>query len=190
MQAIENIINHALKLDPNAAYHLKKLSGTCLKVEITGLFSFYIVFEESSIIITQASLLSTPLVVRGSIPAFIKLVLSKNPQAAARLGLSFEGDHFILEMIQQFLFSLQIDWEEAVAQKTGDIFANKLGNFVQGFKKVAQKKLTHATRDFKEYLTEEIKILPTRAEIEIFLDELDSVRKDLDRLEIRIGMLC
>ena len=187
---IERLINRSLTFDPNASDYLKKLAGTCLKVEINDIISFYILFEEMGIKITTDSSITTPFIVRGPLLSFIKLKVTKNPQAAASLGLNFEGEPFILEKIQQFMFSLDIDWEEALAQKTNDIFAHRLGNIIRGIRSRTHRKFKMATVDFSEYLTEEAKILPTRTEMDIFLKEVDALKRDVERLETKIGMLC
>ena len=40
--------------------------------------------------------------------------------------------------------------------------------------------------DTSEYLREESGVLPTRVEIEAFMEEIDQFRSDVDRLEARI----
>jgi ubiquinone biosynthesis protein UbiJ len=190
---IDTIVNRALALDPNAMRHLKKLHGKCLEIFLQDFEkTFFMSFTEGGIqftLIKPDSPEKSSVRISGPIRAFIKLARTKNPHQSAQLGLSFEGDFNTVEVIQQLFLSLDIDWVEATSFWTGDIMAHQLGQFVQHAKKINVQLLKNTTESISEYLQEESLILPTRIEVNRFIDQVDVLRADVDRLNARLARL-
>jgi ubiquinone biosynthesis protein UbiJ len=194
---IETIINHVLALDPNATRYLKKLQDKCLEIFLQDIEkTFLIVFTKTGIqfALKKPENVENPensdVCIHGSIKAFINLALTKNPHQSAQLGLSFEGDFNTVEAAQQLFLSLDIDWVEAISPWTGDIIANQLGQFAQHAKKRNRQLLENTAESISEYLQEESAILPTRIEVDHFMDQVDVLRADVDRLHARLELLC
>jgi ubiquinone biosynthesis protein UbiJ len=190
---IDTIVNRALALDPNAMRHLKKLHGKCLEIFLQDFEkTFFMSFTESGIqftLIKPDSPEKSSVRISGPIRAFVKLARTKNPHQSAQLGLSFEGDFNTVELIQQLFLSLDIDWVEATSFWTGDIMAHQLGQFVKHAKKINVQLLKNTTESISEYLQEESLILPTRIEVNRFIDQVDVLRADVDRLNARLARL-
>lgn len=190
---IDTIINHALALDPNAVQQLKKLHGKCLEVflqDFEKTFFLYFTKNEIKFKLITPGISDTPdAQINGSLKAFLNLALTKNPHKSAQLGLSFQGDFNTIEAIQQLFLTLDIDWIEAISCWTGDIIAHQLGQFVQHAKKRNVQLLENTKESISEYLQEESLILPTRIEINRFMDQVDVLRADVDRLHVRLEHL-
>ena len=128
--------------------------------------------------------------------------LRGTPLGFARLGLGgdsattlFSGDVSIsgdVEAGQAFkavLDELDIDWEEQLAGITGDMVAHQLGNVARSAGSWLRQGRTTLEQDLGEYLQEELRVVPTRIEIENFIADVDRLRMDLERLEARIRRL-
>lgn len=190
MQALNHFLNKLLLLDVQHREYLTKLSGKSLQIHLKTRFFekiFSIVFTRDSV--QCVDYLSPPasILVMGPLAAFLKLALTKNIHAAVHLGLSVSGDHHAIEELQGLLVSLDIDWEECLAQFMGDVIAHPIANKMRQMN-VQRKKIAHsATQSVSEYLTEEIRACPTRYEINIFMNAVDSLRADMERLELRMA---
>lgn len=194
MEKIATLVNYALALDPNAARYLKKLESNYLEIFFEDIEkTFFIYFTKVGIQFSLRkpnNLENTDVRIYGSIKAFINLLLTKNPHQAAQLGLSYEGDFSTVEAAQQLFLSLDIDWVEAISPWTGDILAHALGQFVQHTKQKSRQLLKNTKESTTEYLQEESLILPTRMEVNHFMDQVDVLRSDVDRLDARLKLLC
>ena len=79
------------------------------------------------------------------------------------------------------------DWEEELSRHVGDVAAHQLGNLVRGGLAWMQQAADTLTRDAGEYLKEESRDLPTRYEVDRFLDDVDRLAADLGRAEARVA---
>lgn len=187
---IETIINHALSLDPNTADYLKKLQEKCLAITILSpQKTLFVLFLETGVKLTLIKPETIDVTIQGPIQAFINLAITKNAHQSAQMGLSFEGDFNTLEAAQQLFLSLDIDWEEGIAPWTGDIVAHQIGQFARLVKKRRAALLDNTLDSVADYLKEESKILPTPVEVNHFMNQVDILRADVDRLEARLYQL-
>ena len=96
------------------------------------------------------------------------------------------GDMGLADEMRKIFSQLDLDWEGGLAEYTGDVVAHEIGKFVRGglgFLKRTHENLQQTT---KEYCQEEIRVLPTRDEMENFVSEVSKLRDDVERLEVRI----
>ncbi len=186
-----SLLNIALGLDANAQQSLKKLVAKTLEVNITTKNfkkSFLIVFENNGI--QWANPLSEPaVIISGPIFAFLKLAFRKDVHAATRGGLTFSGDNSILETLQDLFLGLEIDWEEYLSQWMGDIMSHQIGKWTRNAKQKNQEVAKSTYQNISEYLTEEARHFPTRLETDDFMNAIDFLYKDVERLSLRIERL-
>jgi ubiquinone biosynthesis protein UbiJ len=191
-RGLESAVNRYLLLDPTAGARLSDLDGRVIALELRGL-DLMLVFR-----------------VQGQGIAFIDepdrkpdTLLRGTPLGITRLGLGrgnttgtlFSGDVEIagdVETGQAFkavLDAIDIDWEEQLSRLTGDMIAHQMGNAARH----AGRWLDHARltleRDLSEYLQEELRVVPTRIEIENLIEDIDRLGMDTDRLEARLRRL-
>lgn len=188
---IEAALNRYLHLDPELPEKLAPLNGRVIAIELRGLgIVFYV----------QPS--GDRLRVMNICDTAPDTVLSGTPLTMARLGLSsdskellfgggvtIEGDAELGQRFKELLDSIDIDWEEQLSHITGDIIAHQIGvawRDLQAWRREATETLL---RDATEYFQEETRDLPTRAEIDVFLREVDALRSDVDRMEQRVARL-
>lgn len=194
MRALETLINKSLRFDAKAHTHLQKLAGKSLEIQLkiqTLTKIFCVVFTKNGIQLEPAlkSQHIPDATLAGPLKAFIHFARTKNAAGAIRLGLSFGGDSEVLEKIQNLFLDLSIDWEEILAQGTGDIFAHQLGQRLRTAKKRQSEIFSNTAESLSDYLQEESGILPTPAEVHYFMDAVDTLRSDVDRLEARLAQI-
>jgi len=99
------------------------------------------------------------------------------------------GDLEIGQKFQAAVGKIDIDWEEHLSQYTGDIVAHKIGNLVRDVFDWGGKALDNFNLDVAEYVHYEALVLPDRNEIETYVNNVDSIRSDIDRIAARVTRL-
>jgi len=191
--ALEVALNRYLELDPDSAARMAGLAGHCIAIELQGIdVTLFMLPGERGIRILESV----------DAEEGVDTTLHGTPLALARLGLGgdagrslFSGDVTIsgdVETGQAFrdiLDGMDIDWEEQLARLTGDVIAHQVGNLARHTRRVLRQGRTALEQDMGEYLKEEVRILPSRIEVENFSAGVDRIRADTDRLAARIQRL-
>lgn len=190
---IETIVNQVLCLDPKTTFYLNKLNDKIIeiKVVIQDAEKIFLVTVHNQTIrcVTLSGVTLPDARIYGPFKAFLHLGRTKNIHTAVQLGITFEGEMETLETIQQLFFSLDIEWEEYLSHWIGDLAAHQLGNLGRYAYKRQKAFNAMVACSITEYLQEELKLLPTKVEVEDFMNAVDDVRADVDRLALRIQRL-
>lgn len=189
--AIEMIINQAVKLDPDAQLRLASLEGKIIKVTLTDInISFYIVIEDSLILVKAELDKQANAELTGSSSSFFNLALNEKGSDSIFKGeVHFAGEIRTAQNFQNFFKQLDIDWEEHLAKYTGDIVAHQL---ISGSKTVTswlQKTVTSAQQNLSEYIRFEAKLSPASIELENFYDAIADLKSDSERLKQKVERL-
>jgi ubiquinone biosynthesis protein UbiJ len=191
-RALAGAINRYLALDPAAMTRLAELAGRSVALELRGLdLTLQLRIETGGIRILEEPLAQPDTVLRGTPLGFARLGLGGSTAGPLFTGdVSIEGDIETGQAFKAVLDELDIDWEEQLAGITGDFLAHRLGNAARA----AANWLQHGRRtleaDTGEYVTEELRIVPTRIELENFSADVDRLRMDMERLAARIARLA
>lgn len=191
LASIETAVNAALRLDPDSLARVAALSGTCIAVELRGLNSqFYIKPVTNAILLDTSSDLPPDTTLSGTPISLLRMMATPSDSRLLASGdVQLHGDIELGRRFKALIQNLDIDWEELLSRYTGDILAHPIGNAIRGFKTWSQQATKSLGQNIAEYLREESRILPNRGEVAIFLDSVDQLRADLDRLEARIQRL-
>lgn len=103
--------------------------------------------------------------------------------------LDLEGD---LDVAQRFaaLFNRNnVDIEEWLSRHIGDVAAYKMSQAAQQFKAKVDQLMQRGQRDIKDYLVDEINVLPEQNEYRHFANDVDDVAMQLSQTEARINAL-
>ena len=191
-RGLESAFNRYLLLDPAAGNRLAGLEGRVIALELRGL-DLMLVFrvQGQGIAFIDEPGLTPDTVLRGTPLGITRLGLGRGNAT----GTLFSGDVEIagdVETGQAFkavLDAIDIDWEEQLSRLTGDMLAHQMGNAARH----AGSWLDHARltleRDLSEYLQEELRVVPTRIEIENLIEDIGRLGMDTDRLEARLRRL-
>jgi ubiquinone biosynthesis protein UbiJ len=191
-RSLESAVNRYLGLDPMAGTRLADLEGRVIALELRGL-DLVLVFrvQRQGIAFIDDPDLTPDTTLHGTPLGIARLGLGRGNAT----GTLFSGDVKIsgdVETGQAFkavLDAIDIDWEEQLARLTGDMFAHRLGNVARHAGRwLGHTRLT-LEQDLSEYLQEELRVVPTRIEIENQIEAIDRLGMDTDRLEARLRRL-
>lgn len=192
---LETAFNTWLKLDAdthgNALARLQALQGKliCLHVSNPDLRLYFLPTADNVRVTTDYDA-EPDVTIHGSALALMRLSAAEDTgKAMLEQGIKIEGDMALGNRFSQILREIEVDWEELLSRAVGDVLAHQIGQLARDTKSWLDDS-AHAMRlNTQEYLQEEARLLPADAEIRRYLDEVDTLRMDVDRLEARIKRL-
>ncbi|EIJ41739.1 hypothetical protein BegalDRAFT_0828 [Beggiatoa alba B18LD] len=187
----EAFLNQALKLVSRDFSLLGHLDDKVILLDIQG-FNIQLYLLPS--IVTGFTVLSDyqgnpDATIQGLPFSLLRLLRQPAGTVSRDEDIVLQGDMDVIQGLMQVFRQLQVDWEEKLSQWIGDVPAHQLGRVVQQTQHYAQSQWQTGEANISEYLQEELKALPAHAEVQAFLDAVDVLRDDVERLEQRICLL-
>lgn len=185
--ALESVVNTALRYDPASQQKLATLTDILAIESDSPRFTLYCHGSEDGIRLMTHCEAPITTQLTGSPLALFSLL--KKPTTLANSGVELSGSVGLLQEWQQLLDQLDIDWEDAISGVLGDI-AGPL--FAQNLRKGAAWASTQKEEQFrllKEYLPEEVKVIPSKSELDHFYEAVNSTTLDTDRISARLSAL-
>lgn len=187
----ETALNAYLRLDPDTARRLESIAGRLVALEIIGPDMVLLVrVLKDRVQVSGHRAFEPDAIIRGSPIALARLGLSSDaPGVVSGQGVEIRGDAEVGRVFREVLAGVEIDWEEMLAKRIGDIPAHQIGNTVRAVTAGVSEAAGKLRMDLTEYLQEEARITPARVEVEQLMEEVDTLRTDVDRLEARVDRL-
>lgn len=192
---LETAFNRWLQLDArthgSALASLQALQGKliCLHISNPNTHLYFLPTGDSVRVSTEYAC-EPDVTIHGSALALMRLSAADDSgKAMLENGIRLEGDMALGNHFSQILREVDIDWEELLSRNVGDILAHQMGQLARTGKGWLER-TAHAMRlNTQEYLQEESRILPAETELRHYLDAVDTLRMDTDRLEARLKRL-
>lgn len=189
LNGAQALFNRLLRYDPDTQRRLVAIAGKviCLELRDASL-RLYVLPSAVGVELRSEHDGVVDVTIAGSVAVFARL-MSARGQAPVAGELQISGDIELGQQFQRIVRGLDIDAEEMLAQRFGDLPARQLGNMFRA----ARDGMAHVgrtlERDAVEYLQEEARVLAKREQVAAFLTGVDRARADVDRLEQRIKRL-
>ena len=188
--ALESALDLYLKQDPAALRRCGGMEGKVIALDITGLgVSLYFLPGPDGIQVLGHYEGQADTRLRGSPLGIGRMVLGSGDDTLFEGAVDIQGDTETGQQLRDILLSAEWDWEEQLSRLTGDVVAYQIGTVARRARQFLGASRSTLERDTTEYLQEESLLLPCRIEMERFLDEVDCLRADLDRLSARVERL-
>jgi ubiquinone biosynthesis protein UbiJ len=186
---LESSVNKILATDSATLNALEKLSGKVFEFKITDApIHLFLLPHSAGIDLQQSYDHPADTCLTGSISEFRSLATAsdKSSQLFGN-GVSISGDVQLANKLQRITAGALIDWEGLIANYSSDLIAHQIFNF--GKSAFEQSVLTKESLalNLGEYLQEEIQTLPPRAQVDGFVEDIDSLNQQVDRLDARIA---
>lgn len=188
---MESTVNAALKLDPATLKRLDQLSGRVIAIECTAPQLTVFLRPHSDGFILQGQYEKTPdCHINGTALALLKLMTADNKtNALLNNQIQLSGDLDLSQKLQSLLADLDIDWEAKLAEYLGDIAAHQIGNQARTLHRWGKSSANSLLLNIEEYLHEETRTLPSRAELAPFYSDIEKLALTSERLSARIERL-
>ena len=195
LKFINNSLKQYFNSDPEVAAQLQDLADQYLLLKLTDVKKqFLITPTDSSIVVTEykngedKNEITTT--IHSNVIALLRLGLGADYQSMLNSGvLKIEGDVELANQLRAIFMRVDIDWEEVASKYVGDSLAYQLGVFARRANNYQLRSVENLRLDVSEYLQEESRITPTKVEIEKFLNDVDELDADIERLEARTRRL-
>lgn len=190
LASLEQAVNAALALDPKTGERLCRLDGKVVAIELRGTpLRIYLQPHNEGLRLMGHYDGEADTTLRGAPLSMLRMNSGRTGEGLFRGGVEIDGDVELGTRFQQIFEKLDIDWEEHLSRLTGDIIAHQLGNTVRGLFAWGERSREHLGQDIADYLQEEREVLPVDWEVDEFIESIDTLRSDTDRLEARVKRL-
>lgn len=192
LKALQKAINQAMSLDEHMPDKLKALHGKVLKMIIMPLnVSFFIQFDEDKMLLLDSYDNQPDTIIHSSPIGLIRLSLLPASKARSLFNdkVHMSGDIELGQKVKKLFDEMDIDWEGHLAHFTGDVVAHQIGSLVRKgieFKRQLSQSMRH---NITEYLQEELRLFPSRHELEDFYDDIDELSMNIERAQAQVNQL-
>ncbi len=192
----ETLLNHYLRLDPETSKRMSALTDNIIAIDMllgpfeqsTPQITLYFVPGNQRCQVTTTYPGAPDVVIRGT-PLSLMGQLYQASRGGAVNDLEVTGDLSLGKAFQEVLRDVHIDWEEQLAQRVGDVPAHQMGNAARQLRAWTQQSLQSLFQNTGEYLHYEAYDLPPPGALNEFMDAVDEIYSDTERLEARIQRL-
>lgn len=197
--ALEIAINQYLSSDTQALQRCAALSGRSLAVHLSD-FDLELYFlphaqglqladKLDGAAYAQGDTQQPDVRLSGSSRVFANTLFAKGSGSLMGAGLRIEGDVGLAQGFAQMFQHVDVDIEDWLEPRIGDVPAHLLGRVLRGAGGFMRRAASTLSLDTAEYLREETRDLVHRDEVAQWTQEVDRLRADTDRLQARLRRL-
>jgi ubiquinone biosynthesis protein UbiJ len=184
--------NRLLEFDEIALKGCHEMQGYCIAIDITDIdFQLYCHPGDWGIRLSRnPPARDVDATISGRLMALVNLAsLDDKVSTSIQERVSFQGNIALAQKLQKILAGLDIDWEEALAQRTGDVLAFQIHQRTRNLGTWLRQSAESLLQTSSEYLREEAGLSPTEVEFEVFQSRLTELKHDVARTEARLQQL-
>ena len=185
--------NRLLGFDEVALRGCREMQGHCIAIDIIDLdFQLYCHPGDWGIRLSRnpPTRRDVDATISGRIMALVNLAaMDDKVSTSIQERVSFNGDVALAQKMQKVLAGLDIDWEEALAEHSGDVLAFQIHQRARNLGAWLRQSADSLLQTSSEYLREEARLSPTSVEFDVFQSELNVLKHDVARIEIRLQQL-
>ncbi|HTQ35799.1 MAG TPA: SCP2 sterol-binding domain-containing protein [Steroidobacteraceae bacterium] len=189
-ERLQAVLDRGVEGSPRARELLAQLDGRHMQV-IARYTPWQLTLRADGgrLLLERAAPADTDLRLAGT-PIGLLALLREEPAAVIRRGdVTLTGDAEAGQRFQELVQLLRPDLEAGLARVLGDIPAHGIGTLLRSALDYGRASLATQARNVGEYLAHERRVLVPRAEAAQFLEEVDALREDADRLAARVARL-
>ena len=190
LERLAAVLNRNVAQSNRASALTVQLDGRTLSLVLEGTpLTLYFRVADGRIAIDSGQPGDADASLSGSPLALLSLA---GPGAEDRLrgsAIRIAGDAEVAQRFRDLLQQAQPDFEEELSRVVGDVAAHRVAGLARGLLDWGRKAAGSLSTSVAEYLQEESRDLPTRIEVEEFLEAVDRLRESADRLEARLARL-
>jgi len=190
LKSIEKIINRGIEQSSTAAGLCISLEKKSLLMNFSGVaLRLRFLAEARHVRIDQEKDQPADAEIIGSPLALMRVATADDLTPMREGVVEIRGDTDVAEQFSQLLRLAAPDPEEELSRFVGDAAAHQAGIGAKAVRNWADKAAQTFTRSISEFLQEESHALPTRAEVDDFMTEVDILSNDFARLESKFDLL-
>jgi ubiquinone biosynthesis accessory factor UbiJ len=189
-EQIQAMIDRHVAGSPRARQLLAQLDGHCMQIDAR--FTPWRIAVQASagrLLVSRAGSPQTDVTLTGTPLALLSLLREEPADVIRRGDVTIAGDADLATRFQELLQLLRPDLEGGLARIVGDIPAYGAGSLLRKALDYGRSSLRTQAMNAGEYLAHEKRVLVPRAEAEQYLQQVDALREQADRLAARVAAL-
>lgn len=187
-ESLAALLNRGIRASTDATQRCRALEGASFRIEAEGT-GLGLTLVSTGDAVELRELPQADATLSGTPGALARLAATGDESLLRSRTLRISGDPLVASDFRDLIALAAPDFEEELSRHVGDLAARQVGNLLRGFRGWGLDAADRLSRSFAEYLQEESRDLPARAEIEAFLDGVDELAADVARLEAHIRRL-
>ena len=185
------LINRQIKATTPAREICADIAGHVVAIRVKdSALAMYCNVHDDRITLTGLYAEEPDVVISGSLLALARLATPQAIEAIRDGSVELHGDAHTAQAFQQLLRYARPDIEEELSTLLGDTAAQSLGVFARGLRDWGKGARDTMRQNLSEYLQEESRAVPSRYEVELFRQHVDTLRDDVARFEARLNRLA
>ena len=187
LRAVEQMLNFKLQTVPLLDSQLANIAGKLIGLEVAPMnLQLFFAIQSDGIEVFATPPRLPDVWIRGTV---VNLVKAGASSLQSGIHLDISGDVEVGQTFQRLLRRSGFDWEELLSLCIGDIAAHWVGQGVRQASVGFGRMLDTMSVSAGEYLIEEIDVLVYDREVRHFIERVDILRNDIERLEVRLKKL-
>ena len=182
---LTRLLNHLITQNQWARAQLLPFAGKTVQFNIPPAKASLTILENGGLAMAGETAQSDASVSLS--PSLALRLLAQDPAATSQIRI--EGDTELASTLAKTLQSMRWDYEEDLSQLIGDIPATKISSLSKHAIQTAKAQAINLTEMVAEYWQEEQPLIAKKRHVEAFVQDVDKLRDDAERLEKRIAKL-
>ena len=183
---LTRLLNHLVNQNAWAREQLVPHGGKSVCFHIPPVRAVVTVLEDGGLAMAGSAAVPDATV---TVPAPIALRLLANDESATTLA-TLEGDTELAASLARVLRGMHWDYEEDLSTLIGDAPAHEISKFGRKTVSEVKKQSRNVAEMLVEYWQEEQPLIAKKRHVMRYLEEVDALRDDTDRLEKRLEKLA
>ncbi len=187
-KALQQVLNRALALDPEAEGRLRKLDGRSVTVHLDGPDLAMRVHVDDGRLVVGPPQEESSLEVHTT-PGVVLAILLDSRHEVGPGKVRMAGDAGLARELESLLHGWEPDLEAAFSEHIGDVAGVPLARFAERAWQAGKQAARQLREDAAAWARDEVELTPSHAEVDAWLDGVDAVRERSERLEDRLRRL-
>lgn len=180
-------LNRYLDLDPERANAIDSIDGCIIALRITELELLLQMGVKNKRLQLPVDERAADVLLEISMKVLPDLFLSVDSNQLMQSGaIMIEGDAHVASTFQHALRQIEIDWTGLIASYTGEAVAHRMGQGFDVLRGFMHRQHKNFKQDVRDHLQDNLHISAGASEVQQFIQDVDQLRADADRLEARI----
>jgi len=179
-------LNHLLRDAEWARAQLIPFTGRIVRFEVAPLAVAFVIESDDRLAATPLES-ETAALVQASGPTLVRLVWLRDE--SARQDVRVTGDTALASALTGVLSAMHWDVEEDLSRVIGDVAAHRVAQAGSSFLAWQGRTATNLAQSLAEYWTEERPVIAGSEAVREFVQAVDVLRDDTERLEKRVERL-
>ena len=188
IQLFELASNKTLEHDPQTRARLVKLQGKTMALYIKSVDqSLAITSRPEGLEFSRQIPDNVDVTLKATVGAMLKIARDGMEEAELEPGqLEIIGDPIVGQRFAMVISELDVDWQSLLAEQIGDGPANVVTTAAVQAKEFAQTSKTQFKDWVNDFIKNDLDIVVDKQEVDAFLDDVDTLRADVDRFEAKM----